>query len=563
MKKLLFILFIALINLSSKAQFDLEWVKTFNNTQPLLGQKGIETRVVEAGPNNDIYIAGWFNGTMDFDPSPTNYFLTPVYNYSGFIAKYSPSGTLIWAKQLDEVTGNIPLQINDLVIDSYENLYITGHTGGNSGGSIVDFDPSINTHYDSSGVNKKIFVAKYNTNGDFIWEKNIGNIYSAGMDLFVDNTNNIYVGGQSSQQSGSGRFNCIVKFDNLGNIIWHKIFTSDSGGGLAYGSMHVLSNGEIYITGLASNIDMDLGPGTNILLGSSIMFLGKYDSDANLIWAKKINTSIIQTNITVDVNGNVFTAGDSYSTNLSKIITKWNGNGTLLLFYNTPLGMTIDNIAINCSNSLLLSGTYDVLTSNNFDLLGGNLSIPNQGSVFDSYNYYIACYNTIDLSINWVKGLQGNFMPAPGTNLSGGFNNNTTKYVDIKKSNNFYVASTFTGTSDVDPNSTSTLINPVANNYNDVFFAKYSGCNSIGLIENENNELPNLFPNTTNGMFSITNLKPNLTIEILDITGRIVFKTQTKNDEISIHLNDVEKGMYVYKIINKNGFVQSGKVVVQ
>jgi hypothetical protein len=225
--------------------------------------------------------------------------------------------------------------------------------------------------------------------------------------------------------------------------------------------------------------------------------------------------------------------------------------------------MTIDNIAINCSNSLLLSGTYDVLTSNNFDLLGGNLSIPNQGSVFDNYNYYIACYNTTDLSINWVKGLQGNFMPAPGTNLSGGFIYNTTKYVDIKKSNNFYVASTFTGTSDVDPNATSTLINPVANNNNDIFFAKYSGCNSIGLAENENNTLPNLFPNPTNGTFTITNLKPNTVIEIIDITGRIVFKTQSKKYNTNIQLNDVEKGMYVYKIIDKQGFVQSGKVVVQ
>jgi hypothetical protein len=154
-------------------------------------------------------------------------------------------------------------------------------------------------------------------------------------------------------------------------------------------------------------------------------------------------------------------------------------------------------------------------------------------------------------------------MPAPGTNLSGGFIYNTTKYVDIKKSNNFYVASTFTGTSDVDPNATSTLINPVANNNNDIFFAKYSGCNSIGLPENENNTLPNLFPNPTNGAFTISNLKPNSVIEILDITGRIVFKTKSKKDNTNIQLTDVEKGIYVYKIIDKQGFVQSGKVVVQ
>jgi hypothetical protein len=549
MKKLLFILFIALISLSSKAQFDLEWYKTLKNTQSLVpNQKGIETRVIEAGPNNDIYIAGWFNGTMDFDSSPANYFLTPVYNYSGFIAKYNSLGTLIWAKQLDELTGDGLIVINDLMLDSNDNVYITGKLSGPNG-VIVDFDPS-NNNYNDSTYNQKLFLAKYNFNGDFIWEKNTGSIVTAeGVELFIDNSNNIYVGAHSGTS-------IIIKFDSDGNLIWHKKFIGSDVGN--YGAMHVSSNGEIYITGRGSNVDADLGTGTNILLGSSIIFLGKYNSDANLIWAKKINTSMTQTNITVDNDGNIFTAGHSqWISNDIRIITKWSGNGMLLSYLNTPPYMKIDNMAINCSNNLLISGFYNH-ASNNFDLLGGNFSIPSQGSNFGGYNYFIASYNTIDLSINWAKGLQGGYWPSPGID-----NNHSTKYVDIKKSNNFYVASTFTGTSDVDPNATSTLINPVANNYNDLFFAKYSGCNSIGLPENENNTLPNLFPNPTNGIFTIANLKGNAIIQILDITGRIVFKTQTKNENITIHLNDVEKGMYVYKIIDKQGFVQSGKIVVQ
>jgi hypothetical protein len=107
MKKSLSILLFVLINITSNAQFDLEWVKTLKNTQPLTTNKGIETRVIETSINNDVYIAGWFSGTMDFDPSATNYFLTPLYNYSGFIAKYNSSGTLIWVKQFDEVTGKV------------------------------------------------------------------------------------------------------------------------------------------------------------------------------------------------------------------------------------------------------------------------------------------------------------------------------------------------------------------------------------------------------------------------------------------------------------------------
>ncbi len=49
MKKLLIILFIALINLSSKAQFNLEWFKTLKNTQTLNNTKGIEFKIIESG----------------------------------------------------------------------------------------------------------------------------------------------------------------------------------------------------------------------------------------------------------------------------------------------------------------------------------------------------------------------------------------------------------------------------------------------------------------------------------------------------------------------------------
>jgi hypothetical protein len=555
MKKIFLLTTLALNSIIINAQFDLEWVKTLKNTQTLFLSQGIETRVIEAGTNNDVYIAGWFSGTMDFDPSATNYFLTPLYNYSGFIAKYNSSGTLIWVKQFDEVTGNYALYINDLVIDNFENIYITGCQGV---GSKIDFDPSPNTYYDSSSNTRKLFIAKYNSNGDFVWEKNIGNVFSVGVDLFLDDDNNIYIGGQGHQNYDR---NCIIKFDNMGNLIWHKTVTSDNSN--AYGSMYVSSNGDIYITGRGSNVDMDLGPATNILQGYAIMFLGKYDSNGNLIWAKKINTSMLQTSITVDVNGNVFTAGKSGPpTSSPHVITKWSNNGTLLLLYNTPPNLTIDNMAINCSNNLLISGFYDH-SSNNFDFLGGNFSIPTQGSNFGGYNLYIACYNTNDLSINWAKGLQGYFWPVPVTNTAGDFNNNCTKYVDIKKSNNFYVASTFSGTSDVDPNSSATLINPVTNTYNDIFFAKYSGCNNIGLGELENNKLSNVFPNPNNGVFTISNLKPNVIIEILDLAGRSIYKTQVKNEKITIQLNNLEKGIYIYTITDKQGFLQSGKVIVQ
>jgi hypothetical protein len=399
-------------------------------------------------------------------------------------------------------------------------------------------------------------VAKYNSNGDFIWEKNIGNQYdSKGMKIFLCSTNNLIIGGTINTN-----LPILIKFNINGNFIEQKSFT----GGDTFGSIFVSTTGDIYITGRGTNIDMDLGNTTNILNGNSIVFVGKYSSTFQLIWAKKINTNVVQTCLTVDDMGNVFTAGNTFIIN-SRILCKLDNNGNLnwLYSYGNCAPTSIDNISINCSGNLLISGIYDY-SCNNFNLLGGTNSIQSQGinlNINSNNNFFIACYNSIDCSLIWVKGLQGSNWP------TSTFDNNSelkrSRYINIKKTNNFYVTSNFIGATDLDPNPSSVIVNSSTTNYNDVFFAKYSGCNSIGLAEDENYILPNLFPNPTNGIFTISNLKPNAVIEIIDITGRIVFKTQTKNENITIHLNDVEKGIYVYKIIDKQGFVQSGKVVVQ
>jgi hypothetical protein len=553
MKKSLSILLFVLINITSNAQFDLEWVKTLKNTQPLTTNKGIETRVIEAGTNNDVYIAGWFNGTMDFDPSPVNYFLTPLYNYSGFIAKYNSSGSLIWVKQLDEITGNGGITINDLIIDSNENIVVTGSFCC----GIIDFNPT-SINYNDTTSNSKMFTAKYNLNGEFLWEKSINSPTSSkGNELFIDNLNYIYIGYTFGLTPG------IIKYDQNGNELWQKKFT----GANAYGSTYVNLNGEIFVTGRGTNVDMDLSPTTNILTGNSIIYIGRYDNNAILIWAKKLNTSILQTTITSDSDKNVYTAGASSlvtATNNNKIICKWDSIGNLLWINSFPANTsgisTINKITINCAENILINGIYKPY-SNNFDLLGGSYSIttPLINGTTGDYSYYLACYNKNDATILWAKGLNGEFWPSPGFD-----GEHISEFIDMKKSDNFYAISTYVASSDVDPNSTTSIINPGANNnFNDVFFAKYSGCNSIGLGELENNKLSNVFPNPNNGVFTISNLKPNVLIEILDLAGRSIYKTQVKNEKITFQLNDLEKGIYIYTITDKQGYLQSGKVILQ
>ncbi len=70
-------------------------------------------------------------------------------------------------------------------------------------------------------------------------------------------------------------------------------------------------------------------------------------------------------------------------------------------------------------------------------------------------------------------------------------------------------------------------------------------------------------PNPGNGRFVFSNLEKGNTIEILDIAGRIVLSTAANNSSFIIDLTGKEKGIYFYRVLNKNKGSQSGKLVIQ
>ena len=73
----------------------------------------------------------------------------------------------------------------------------------------------------------------------------------------------------------------------------------------------------------------------------------------------------------------------------------------------------------------------------------------------------------------------------------------------------------------------------------------------------------NVYPNPSTGKFLFSNLEDENTIEILDITGRIIYKTVTKNASVTIDLTSQAKGIYFYNIRVKNKKAKQGKIIVQ
>jgi uncharacterized repeat protein (TIGR01451 family) len=171
------------------------FVAKYNSNGALLWAFNISTNLhaypvySSTDENNNIYLAGNFSSTVDFDPSLNTFNLISNGGLDIFIAKYDENGNLIWAKNIGENGADI---ITDVF---YKNNYI--HIMGKFNNT-VDFDPSINNAFLTTNGSSDIFVAKYDENGDYSWAISIsGNTNNICSNMFVDNLNNVYITGHS------------------------------------------------------------------------------------------------------------------------------------------------------------------------------------------------------------------------------------------------------------------------------------------------------------------------------------------------------------------------------
>lgn len=96
----------------------------------------ITTYTAATDAQNNMYIAGIFDGTVNFDPASGNseFTLTSSLAFNGFILKVTPEGTVAWARQIAADDSNF---IYDIEIGSDATVYATGFFSGTA-----DFDPS-------------------------------------------------------------------------------------------------------------------------------------------------------------------------------------------------------------------------------------------------------------------------------------------------------------------------------------------------------------------------------------------------------------------------------------
>lgn len=98
--------------------------------------------------------------------------------------------------------------------------------------------------------------------------------------------------------------------------------------------------------------------------------------------------------------------------------------------------------------------------------------------------------------------------------------------------------------------------------YNNQNF-EHNCSNIIGIKENTiYNDKLLIYPNPSNGQFTVTCEKIIESIELYDMLGRKVFADAPKVQTTQINAN-LSKGLYIYRVVLQDHSVRSGKIVVQ
>ncbi len=224
-----------------------------------------------------------------------------------FLCKLDPDGNTIWSLSTGSTPNGASTLVGNLSVDVDGNIYFTGYWGG-VGKTITIGNTTLSNSFSANCIGG-FYMAKFSTDGVFQWVKTEGTTLNVDIcgsvgvtNMKVDNDNNIiatlsFIGititlnGVVYNNANSGSADIlVVKYNPSGDIIWSKLITSfntTEAKGIA-----IDNDNNIYICG-GSITSITFDPNWTLTTANEnqIMYLVKYNSNGDVIGAKKCNTS--------------------------------------------------------------------------------------------------------------------------------------------------------------------------------------------------------------------------------------------------------------------------------
>jgi hypothetical protein len=357
-------------------------------------------------------------------------------------------------------------------------LWAKGYAGTSQGNCVVTDDSSRVYLATQSGItNIDCSFGKYEKNGNMIWGKTFnGSGDEIAKRMFVDSAHNVYVCGSISS---NGFF---AKYSAGGNLVWSKDIGTASN---SVQDIAVSSSGDVYITGYFTNTcDFDPGAGTQNLTaagsGWEDIFVGKYDSSGNYVWAKKFGGAGTYhdrgNRIVVDGSGNCyfsgyfskavdfgngFPIGSATNNYYEGFLCKYTsaGNYSWAVNFTSSTGNVCyqsSALAIDVNGKIDMTG--DFIGTANFDPLNSGTSMTSASSTMD---VFVTRYNSTN---GFVTG--GLFKLGSSSFADYGSD------ISADASGDFYVTGVYGGTVDFDAGA-GTANKSSNSSSQDIFVVKY------------------------------------------------------------------------------------------
>jgi hypothetical protein len=273
------------------------WVRTWGAAN----NESVKSISVDGSGN--IFVAGFFGDTVDFDPGGGVDEHTSGGNLDVFLSKFDPDGDFAWARTWTW-GGAYYSWGPSVAVDSSGDAYVTGYFQGT-----VDFDPGVGVDNHTSNGNWDASLSKIYASGNFGWARTWGGTSDdEGLSVAVDpSSGNVYVTGYFYESidldPGTGTFpvtsngsadGFLSKFYPLGSFI-----TADTWGG----------------------VQKDVGRGVTVDNWGNTYVIADYDADTAMLvkrdsscvvkwgFANEADLSI-NNGVAVDSSGNTYITGD-------------------------------------------------------------------------------------------------------------------------------------------------------------------------------------------------------------------------------------------------------------
>jgi hypothetical protein len=534
------------------------WAKT---ASVLPGKNSITTSVAVDATGN-VYACGYFDSKIiHFGSTTLNNDSTGLDTAGAtdiFVVKYLANGGLVWAKSFG---GALHDNAYGLCIDKWGYVYLAGTFSS----AVLPFN---GVHLVNQGQ-QDLFLAKLDPNGQTIWARSAGGTGDdAARSVCTDRQGNICITG--SFDSPSLAFGSIfltdtcphtvpfvTKYDSSGTVLWSRTAAGTNSYNGNYGSAVCTdSASSIYITGGFSFASIQFGTYTLLNAGLTNLFVVKYDTSGNEVWAKQaggINQDA-GTGIGTDLRGNAYVCGSYFS---PSITFGWDtlhngGSGDIFLVKYDPNGNPIwsrraggsgtdeaSGICIDPNGYAYLAGSFNSAT-----LAFGSSLLSNQGNM----NLFIAEFDYAGNPV-WAESAGGS-----------AYDYGTCAFADA--SGNAYLGGNFESSS-VSFGTTPLFFSGTSNMY----VAKVSGVTGIKYFSEIRNEVlcyPN--PADVSTSFLIQNKHAgccNFTLSTLE--GKVVSKISgIYSTQFDIKRDGLPAGIYFYTIQNSDHqIIGRGKLVFE